>query len=298
MQFDGRTFHSKYLSNLYGVVGDTNGRSGESGGAVESDFIKTLLRPVYHRAFRIQLRARLWLDDHLAGKMPQAGLPLPPALLRYRVSESLSTEMFLRVGRGCALHIDQQVRAMGASLCDAGRVLDFGCGCGRTLRWLTETCPGTNFYGADVDADMIAWCRENLKGSTFVRNTPAPPLPFQAGYFDIVYCFSVFTHLDEPMQDLWLAELKRVLKPQGVIILSVHGERAANELDERGAETFRRSGFIHQRSRKLEGIVPEWYNTSWHSQAYITGRLERFFTDVRYTVVPDGMQDLVAARAP
>ena len=51
-------------------------------------------------------------------------------------------------------------------------------------------------------------------------------------------------------------------------------------------------------SRKLHGIVPEWYNTSWHSQAYITGRLERLFTDVHYTVVPDGMQDLVAARVP
>ena len=53
---------------------------------------------------------------------------------------------------------------------------------------------------------------------------------------------------------------------------------------------------MHQRSRKLSGIVPDWYNTSWHSRAYIVARLDAMFSDVRYTVVPDGIQDLVAAR--
>jgi hypothetical protein len=53
---------------------------------------------------------------------------------------------------------------------------------------------------------------------------------------------------------------------------------------------------VHQRSRKLKGLVPEWYQTSWHSRGYITARLARRFRDIRYSVIPDGLQDVVVAR--
>jgi SAM-dependent methyltransferase len=188
---------------------------------------------------------------------------------------------------------------MGASLADVRHVLDFGCGCARTLRWLKEIYPATKFYGADVDGEAIAWCVRHIKDAFFVQSSPNPPLPFESAYFDIVYCFSVFTHLDEPMQDRWLVELRRVLKSGGILILTVHGARAAADaLDRRGAESLSRDGFVHQRSRKLNGIVPDWYNTSWHSQNYIVGRVQTLFIDVRYTAVPDGMQDFVTARVP
>lgn len=257
--------------------------------------LKALLRPLYHRAFRSQLQARFWLADR-AGEKRSPGLTLPPALLRYRVSESLSAEIFLRIGDASARHIDEQVRTMGKSLADMERVLDFGCGCGRTLRWLLERYPATHFVGADVDGDAIDWCVRNLPRGEFVTTTPEPPLPFASGSFDLVYCFSVFTHLDEPMQDLWLAEIRRILKPGGIVILTVHGKRAAAALDQRAAEKLNSTGFLHLRTRKLSGIVPDWYNTSWHSQTYIVNRLDALFSDVSYTVVADGIQDLVVAR--
>lgn len=131
----------------------------------------------------------------------------------------------------------------------------------------------------------------------FVNNRPEPPLTFESGYFDVVSSFSVFTHLNERLQDLWLLEIARVLKPGGIVILSVHGERAAAGLDKDGAVILREPGYFHRESRKLSGIVPDWYNTSWHSKKYISrAGCEALFSDVRYSVVPDGMQDLVAAR--
>ena len=98
------------------------------------------------------------------------------------------------------------------------------------------------------------------------------------------------------MQDMWLIEIKRILKPRGIVILTVHGERAAATLNGQAEKTLNSVGFLHQRSQKLSGIVPGWYNTSWHSQSYITARLGDLFSDVHYTVVPDGIQDLVVAR--
>ncbi len=259
-------------------------------------FLKNLLRPIYHRIFRLCLRGRIRFADWRERRMSQALPPLPPALLRYRVSESLSADGFVRVGQACAGHIERQVQEMGTSLSDANCVLDFGCGCGRTLRWLVQSYPATNFVGVDVDADAIAWCADNLKGATFVKNNPLPPLPFPSGAFDMVYCFSVFTHLDKELQNVWLAELRRILRPQGIIILTVHGRRAASTLNPQAATELVRNGFLHQRSGKLAGLVPDWYHTSWRSEEYIVGRLSALFADVHYTVIPDGIQDLVSAR--
>jgi SAM-dependent methyltransferase len=266
--------------------------------AVRPAILKALLRPVYHFVFRMHLRARFLLSDYQAQGMPQLHPPLPPALLRYRVSESLSVEDFLRVGKGCAWHIEKQVLGMGATLAEAQRVLDFGCGCGRTLRWLIESYPEIDFYGADVDADAIAWCTKNFPGPVFVNTGQEPPLPFDSGYFDVAYCFSVFTHLGEARQDSWLRELRRVLRPGGIVILTVHGDKAVKGLSSAGAEELSHKGFVHLRSRKLAGIVPDGYHTSWHSESYIVARLTTLFTDIHYTVVSDGIQDLVAARVP
>jgi hypothetical protein len=99
------------------------------------------------------------------------------------------------------------------------------------------------------------------------------------------------------MQDAWLAELARLLAPGGVLLLTVHGERAAQVLDQAGLETLRTAGFVHQRSRKLKGIVPDWYQTTWHSREYILNRLTARFVDIRYHPLDDSMQVIVMARS-
>jgi ribosomal protein L11 methylase PrmA len=137
--------------------------------------MKMLLRPWYHRAFRLQLRTRLWLADHWTNNTDGASPPLPPALLRYRVSESLDTDSFLAVGKACAEHIATQLTLMHKNLTSDDRVLDFGCGCGRTLRWLMNDFPKTHFSGADVDADAIQWCTDNLHNAQFALIEPTPP---------------------------------------------------------------------------------------------------------------------------
>ena len=222
-------------------------------------------------------------------------MSLPPAKLRFRVAEVISAREFLRIGAGCAELVRKQVSELGVDLANFHRVLDFGCGCGRTIRWFLRDAGAAEFHGVDVDAAAIDWCKTNLRRGCFLANAPTPPLPYPAGYFDCVYCISVFTHLNESMQDAWLTELKRILKPGGVLLLSVYGEGAALELDREGRNQLRESGFVHRRSRKMKGLVPDWYHTSWHSRQYILGRLSGF-REVRYCVVPDGLQDVVLAR--
>ncbi len=251
---------------------------------------------LYYWLFRLQLRLRCRLAGYF-DRMHVSALPIPPALLRFRVSESLSVREFLRIGEGCANLVEQHVREAGSDLTRSQRVLDFGCGCGRTLRWLLPKYRNVEFHGVDVDRGAIEWCAKNLGDASFVTTNPEQPLPYPSHHFEVIYCFSVFTHLNEDMQDFWLAELGRLLKRDGVLFLTVHGERSAGVLDHAGLAALETEGFVCKSSRKLNGIVPEWYQTTWHSRDYITKRLSVIFQDVQYQVVPDGMQDIVLARA-
>lgn len=216
-------------------------------------------------------------------------------MLRFRVSESIATGEFYRIGSGSAHLIEESLQTAGKMIPPGVRILDFGCGCGRTLRWLLLRHPNSEFHGVDVDLEAIEWCAKHLKPGRFYATSPTPPLPFPSKHFDVVYSISVFTHLDECMQDLWLSELGRVLKADGVLLFTVHGSLAAQQLDPEGKEALRYSGFVHRRSTKLKGLVPDWYQTTWHSQEYILAQLSRRFSNARYQIVPDGMQDVVTA---
>ncbi|MBL8294175.1 MAG: class I SAM-dependent methyltransferase [Bryobacterales bacterium] len=251
-------------------------------------------RSIYYRFFRLHLRVRLWCADGLRTPLPEG--PVPPAMLRFRVSETISAGEFLRVGKRCADLVRQLIDDMGGDFGRGHRVLDFGCGCGRTIRWFLQEAGNAEFHGVDVDADAVDWCSRHLGGGHFLTTSAVPPLPYPTGHFDIVYCLSVFTHLNEPMQDVWLAELSRILKPRGLLLLTIYGQPAWRELDEEGRQTLQETGFVHRRSEKLRGLVPEWYHTTWHLPQYMIQRLSGSFVDVHYCRVPEGQQDMVVAR--
>src|SRR5438445_365600 len=49
--------------------------------------------------------------------------------------------------------------------------------------------------------------------------------------FAVVYALSVFTHLPEPLQNAWMQEIRRVVRPGGHVIFTTHGAHYLNELD-------------------------------------------------------------------
>ncbi|HEX6872061.1 MAG TPA: class I SAM-dependent methyltransferase [Micromonosporaceae bacterium] len=166
---------------------------------------------------------------------------VPPPELRSRATGTADERAFITAGARTANDVRLLLRRCGAALGEPGqRVLDFGCGCGRVLRhFRPEREAGTEFHGVDLDAGAIAWCSGNLAGLGTFRVGPAqPPLPFADGWFDVAYGISVFTHLADAAHEAWLDELRRVVRPGGVALLTGYGPAAARRswLVERHAE--------------------------------------------------------------
>jgi ubiquinone/menaquinone biosynthesis C-methylase UbiE len=103
------------------------------------------------------------------------------------------------------------------------KILDFGCGCGRLVRFLSAYSAERSIHACDVNPDHVRWCQENLTDIQTTQCDVLPPLPYQDQTFDLVYSLSVFTHLSESNAREWLSEMHRVLAPQGILIATTAG---------------------------------------------------------------------------
>jgi len=159
------------------------------------------------------------------------------------------------------------------------KILDFGCGCGRVARHFIEAVPSATLFGIDVDSEAVRWCSRNLRGN-FSAISSAPPTSFRSASFDLIYAVSVFTHLDQPSQDRWLAEIQRLLKPGGIFIASTHHPVLTFErpdLSEGQHRILNESGFLFAPGG---GSLNE--DSAFHSVEYLGTHWSGWFDQVSY----------------
>ena len=154
-----------------------------------------------------------------------SGLPVPPSELVHRVGKIDDPDVvaaYEAIGRSCRERIERLLPAHWSW--DGKRVLDFGCGAGRTLRHFLAEAERAEFYGCDIDRPSVAWLTNHFSPPLHVfENEEAPSLPQPDEFFDLVYALSVFTHLADHWAG-WLLELHRVLKPDGLLFATFLNE--------------------------------------------------------------------------
>jgi SAM-dependent methyltransferase len=119
------------------------------------------------------------------------------------------------------LYIEQA----GEQLSSLTRILDFGVGWGRIIRFFWRDVGESNLFGVDVDPDILDVCKETKVPGNFSKIQPLGYLPFPDGYFDFVFAYSVFTHLAENTHLHWMNEIKRVLRPNGIFVGTIEPRR-------------------------------------------------------------------------
>jgi SAM-dependent methyltransferase len=219
----------------------------------------------------------------------EATLPWPGEELVLRVTGGTSRENFYASGRQSVADINAALAVVGGRLDAYSSVLDFGCGCGRILLWLGGLPEDCVLHGADIDERAVRWAEANIPWAEVKVNQPLPPLDYPDGHFDLVFNHSVFTHLDEAYQDQWLAELRRVTRPGGHLLLTVHGEPAFAEYETNVAraggdaswvrEALGRDGIVFLKEDPfVGGPFPDFYHSTFHAPWYVFAHWGRFFT--------------------
>ncbi len=116
----------------------------------------------------------------------------------------------------------QAAAKRAAGTLDIARVLDVGCGGGQDLIPFAQA--GVTLVGADIDRQTVAWAQGRLRSSlpdvpVSFAAAAAERLPFATGSFDLVLCRVTIPYTDNRAA---LAEMSRVLRPGGVLLLRTH----------------------------------------------------------------------------
>lgn len=154
--------------------------------------------------------------------MMSTTLPYPPVALATRVGalEAAADPMayYDQLGRSAYTEI---VSRLPSGWSFAGkRILDFGCGAGRTLRHFIREASDAEMWGCDIDEPSISWLRDQVCPPFHVLlNGPEPPLDQPSQSFDLIWGISVFTHLADSWAR-WLTDLHRLLRTDGLLYLT------------------------------------------------------------------------------
>lgn len=176
------------------------------------------------------------------------------------------------------------------------RMLDWGCGCGRLIPFFQQLTGIPEVYGCDIDSEPIEWCTENLPEADFKVIPPYPPTDYPDNSFDLVIGFSVFTHLTREIQHDWLKEMKRVIAPGGLLLVTTHGDYIINTLPRKMRDNCMETGFNDDhRDTHFDGDAPhDYYRGTYQTEKYTREVFGQYFDILEY--IGDGamnMQDLV-----
>jgi SAM-dependent methyltransferase len=171
----------------------------------------------------ITRRGRLtWRCDPPAARADGAPLPLPP--LGLRMGWEYADAQFLVGGARHSRGIRKIAARENVRLADGAAVMDWGCASGRILRHFADEARSGEYWGVDLNGPYIQWDKENLVPPfRFLMCTQYPHLPFEDNHFTLVYAWSVFTHVLH-LTDMWLMEFRRLMKPGGLALFTVHDD--------------------------------------------------------------------------
>jgi SAM-dependent methyltransferase len=226
------------------------------------------------------------------------GLPLPPPRLMTLVAGTPDVSWFLQSGKASADSCRSILARNGLDINEFESILDFGCGCGRIVRhW--KDLENVDIHGTDYNPDLIEWCRESLPFASFSVNGLEPPLEYPDDTFDLVYALSVFTHLPKELQYRWIAELRRVLRPGGHLLITTHGDWHASYLTDEERNAFQ-SGEMIVRHGNVAGSN---LCSAFHPREYLEHQLLVDFELLEHKSATKNeaggvMQDMTLARLP
>jgi SAM-dependent methyltransferase len=122
-------------------------------------------------------------------------------------------------------------KLLGRNIND-GTILDFGCGYGRIIRLMYYYSSPSRIWGLDPWEKSIALCRaDGVLGHLGVSDYLPTGIPVGETRFDLIYAFSVFTHLSERAASLALNTLRRYVARDALFVMTIRPKEYWHQLD-------------------------------------------------------------------
>ena len=145
------------------------------------------------------------------------------------------------------------------------RVLDAGCGSGRTLDELADY---GEVHGIELDPQAAEAARARRQGEVEVGRLEE--LPWDDATFDLITCLDVIEHT--PDDRVTLAELRRVCKPGGWLLVTVPAYQALWSLHDDANHHYRRYERATLRSAAARRRLADRADDVVQQRATATGR--------------------------
>jgi SAM-dependent methyltransferase len=208
------------------------------------------------------------------------GLPAPPPELAFLVTGEYNSESLLFDGNMAFHALLAILRKNDIRPEDFRAILDFGCGCGRILRYF-HSLKNAQIHGTDYNPDLLDWCRRYLYFGEFRINGLFPPSTYEDDQFDFIYAISVFTHWPESLQLLWMKEFWRILRPGAHLLMTAHSElkHYAHFLSDAEREAFQTGRLVVKCPESHDPLLAAGTNfcCTFHPVAYVRETLATGF---------------------
>jgi SAM-dependent methyltransferase len=146
------------------------------------------------------------------------------------------------------------------------KILDFGCGYGRLARLFYYFVDEEMFYGVDPWDKSLEICfNDGLTKNLYQSDWLPTSLPFANVKFDLIYAFSVFTHLSERATYAALNTLNKYLTDDGVLLITIrppeYWDLDANAIKQHKSDFLKAThenegfAFLAHNSEQIEGDV-------------------------------------------
>jgi SAM-dependent methyltransferase len=137
----------------------------------------------------------------------------------------LDAKHYLSTGLGTLRCIENALQKSGRPSVQSN--LDFPCGYGRVLRFLRARFPDADITVSEFDKGGLEFCGRTFSARAVQSDTDFSKLSIP-GSFDLIWCGSLLTHLDENSAAKLIEFFYRHLAPRGTCLLTTHGTSSVN----------------------------------------------------------------------
>jgi ubiquinone/menaquinone biosynthesis C-methylase UbiE len=105
-------------------------------------------------------------------------------------------------------------------LCESDFLVDIGCGSGRLAKQLGKRLPNLRYLGTDVVQSLLDYATRQCPAAYKFQLQHDLTIPIPDDTADYIVAFSVFTHLLYEHSFTYLRDMRRAVRPGGIIIFS------------------------------------------------------------------------------